>query len=263
MKLNVKPAIPSKLLFWLVLFLAFGCKSTLPFVDSYQSSSLTIRPVSPHTFVHISYLIIPRFGKFPCNGMIWAQGGKAIIFDTPTEDAVALELINWVETTLKAKVVGVVINHFHNDCLGGLKVFHDRGIPSYAQIQTIELAKKDSAEVPKFSFDQELILKIKNKTVINRYLGPGHTVDNVISYVPEESVLFGGCMIKEVGAGKGNLKDANLQQWPITVKKIKSEYPNLNYIIPGHGKIGGTELLDYTIELFTPKKETPHNGKGY
>jgi metallo-beta-lactamase class B len=63
-------------------------------------------------------------------------------------------------------------------------------------------------------------------------------------------VIFGGCLIKEVGAGKGNLADANTIDWSNTVRKIRDEYPDVKRIVPGHGQPGGIELLDYTIKLF-------------
>ena len=57
-------------------------------------------------------------------------------------------------------------------------------------------------------------------------------------------------MIKEIEATKGYLGDANVGDWSNTVLKIKKQYPNLKIVIPGHGAIGGSELLDYTIQLF-------------
>lgn len=62
--------------------------------------------------------------------------------------------------------------------------------------------------------------------------------------------MFGGCLIKEINASKGYLGDANVQAWAATVKKVKKAYPNVKTVIPGHGEIGGKELLDYTITLF-------------
>ena len=53
-----------------------------------------------------------------------------------------------------------------------------------------------------------------------------------------------------MGSSKGNLADANVKQWSSTVEAIKNAYPSLKIAIPGHGKIGGAELLDYTIKLF-------------
>ena len=71
-----------------------------------------------------------------------------------------------------------------------------------------------------------------------------------MGYFPSENILFGGCLIKELEATKGFLGDANVGDWSKTVEKIKKEYPNLKIVIPGHGAIGGSELLDYTIQLF-------------
>ena len=96
-----------------------------------------------------------------------------------------------------------------------------------------------------------LELKVGELNIQNEFWGAGHSRDNIVSLIPQDSVLFGGCMIKEVGAGKGNLADADIGQWPLTVEKIKAEYPTLKYIIPGHGATGGMELLDYTVEMFT------------
>ncbi len=67
---------------------------------------------------------------------------------------------------------------------------------------------------------------------------------------PLEDIMFGGCLIKEEGAGKGNLAEANVEEWPNTVRKVKMKYPEVKKIIVGHGKSGGIELLDYTIKLF-------------
>jgi metallo-beta-lactamase class B len=84
----------------------------------------------------------------------------------------------------------------------------------------------------------------------NEYFGEGHTKDNIVSYFPSEKVLFGGCLIKEVNASKGYLGDANISEWSGTVQSVKRKYGNAKIVLPGHGKPGGMELLDYTIELF-------------
>lgn len=217
----------------------------------YESETLQIEQIAPHTFVHISYLNTDDFGKVACNGMIVINQNEALVFDTPANGEASDELINWLETDQKVKVKAVVATHFHWDCLGGLNEFHKKGIPSYASEKTIELAKAAAYPIPENSFKKKLKLQAGNQTVINQYLGEGHTKDNLISYVPSDQVIFGGCMIKTLGAGNGNLEDANVAAWPETVKKVKSTFPNTQVVIPGHGKIGGVELLNYTIELFS------------
>jgi metallo-beta-lactamase class B len=219
----------------------------------YESETLIIEQISPNTFVHLSYLNTEDFGKVGCNGMILINEGEDLVFDTPANDEASLELIIWLEKDQKAKVKGVVATHFHWDCVGGLNEFHSNGIPSYASVETIELANAAGFPTPENGFKKKMNLKAGNIEVINQFLGEGHTKDNFVAYVPSDKVIFGGCMIKALGAGNGNREDANVSAWPSTVRKVKSKFPETKIIIPGHGKIGGTELLDYTIELFSVK----------
>ena len=236
-------------LLFILIFLN-GCKQDRSATNSYESEYLKIEKVGENIFKHISYLNTKNYGKVPCNGMIYFNKNEAIIFDTPTNDIASAELINWIgEKNIKA----VIATHFHVDCLGGLKTFHSNGIKSYASKLTIELAKQNNEELPQNGFDKKLEIKVGNEIVLAKHFGQGHTKDNVIGYIASTKTMFGGCLIKALGAGKGNLADANINDWPITVSKIKRELPELKKVIPGHGKNGGKELLKYTIDLFTEK----------
>lgn len=220
---------------------------------SFQTDDLVIQKVSDHAYTHLTYLQTESFGKVPCNGLIVFDGGEAVIFDTPVDDATSEKVIRWVEDSLKCKVKAVIATHFHEDCVGGLKAFHAHKIPSYATNKTIAFDKEHKFPVPQKGFDNKLDLKVGKKAVLAAFYGEGHTRDNIIGYFPDEKVMFGGCLIKEVDATKGNLADANEQAWPATVTKIKQQYPDVKVVIPGHGKIGDTALLDYTIKLFSQK----------
>ena len=216
----------------------------------FETADLQIQKISDHTYRHITYLETQDWGKVACNGMIVTDDGEAIIFDTPITDSVSNVLIDFVEQDLKCKVTGIVATHFHTDCLGGLKAFHDRNIPSYALNLTLDLAKPIHEVIPQNGFHKSLELKAGNKKVILDYLGEGHTKDNIIAYFPDEQVMFGGCLIKSLKSGKGYLGDANVDAWPQTVEKLKAKYKDVKIIIPGHGNPGGSELLDYTINMF-------------
>lgn len=241
------------LLFGTLIFFALGRSFSNAQEIIYESETLKIEQISPNTFVHISYLNTEDFGKVACNGMIVLNDGEALVFDTPANDEASLELINWLEKDQKAKVTGAVATHFHWDCLGGLGEFHAKRIHSYGSFKTLELAEAAGYPIPENGFKKKMNLKAGNIEVINQFLGEGHTKDNFVAYVPSDKVIFGGCMIKEVGAGNGNLEDANVSAWSSTVSKVKSKFPETKIVIPGHGKIGGTDLLDYTIELFSEK----------
>jgi metallo-beta-lactamase class B len=242
-----------KVYLYILFFIgAVGCKAQKA-THNYESETLKIEQLSENTFVHTSYLETESFGNVPCNGMIVIDNGEALIFDTPVQNDDSKELLNWIKDTLKCKTKGIVVTHFHVDCLGGLDEFHTRKVPSYANTKTIELAKSDNVTAPQNGFDNLLELKVGDKKVVNEYLGEGHTKDNVVCYFPNNKALFGGCLIKEVGAGKGYLGHANVDEWSNTVTAVKAKYGKAEIIIPGHGKAGNQELLNYTIELF--KKE--------
>ncbi len=228
----------------------WSCRAGQP-MSMTAGSDLTITKLSNHAYIHVTMMDIPNYGKFPCNGFIYLDAGEALVFDTPPDSLQSVILIEWIRKKLKARIKGLVINHFHNDCLGGIEAFHEAGIPSYGSNSTIELAKADGASPPKNGFETVLELRVGNRSSISRFFGAGHTKDNIISWFPKEKMMFGGCMIKSLKAGKGNLADADVKAWPKTVEKIKHQYPNVKIIVPGHGLHGDIELLNYTIALFS------------
>ncbi len=219
---------------------------------SYKTQNLIIQKLSNHIYTHISFLKTNDFGNVACNGMIVVNKNEAVIFDTPSNNQGAAELINYVSNTLKCKIKAIIPTHFHNDCVGGLEKFNEFNIPAFASAKTIELLNQQGTKFSKpiNSFDNKFSIKIGHKKVYAAYFGEGHTRDNIIGYFPDDNAIFGGCLIKETGASKGFLGDANINTWSETVRKIKQAYLGAKIVIPGHGKWGGTELFDYTIKLF-------------
>lgn len=244
-----------------LFIIAFGCTlkddSTTETTKAdnivYETEALLIKKLSDQVYQHISYLNTESFGRVECNGMVVTHGNEVLVFDTPTDDKGSAELIDYF-TKQNSKVVGVVATHFHADCVGGLNEFHTREIPSYANNLTIQLTNEKAEGVaPQHGFDNEFELNVGEKEVIISFVGTGHTRDNVVAYFPDEETLFGGCLLKEVGASKGYLGDADTLAWSTTMINLKAKYPHLKVVIPGHGKTGGVELVDYTEQLFRLK----------
>ena len=217
----------------------------------YRSDNLIIQKLSDHVYQHISFLNTTDFGKVDCNGMIVVNENEAVVFDTPADNESSAELIGYLKKQ-HYRINAIIPTHFHDDCVGGLEKFNENDIPSYASNKTITLLKNKGKKFsnPMQGFDDSLTLNVGNKKVYLRFFGEGHTKDNIVGYFPDGKAVFGGCLIKEVGAGKGNLEDANVAVWPETVRKLKQAYPQVGIVIPGHGKTGGVELFDYTIKLF-------------
>ena len=216
------------------------------------NKDLEIIALNARTLIHTSYMTVPSFGRVPCNGLIYVNGKEAVFMDAPHNDTLSKALLDWFHVAYpNVEIKAVIAEHFHDDCLGGLQEIHNLGIRSYAYKLTPELAKAEGNPVPYRTFDDELKIRVGEGKVVCRYFGEAHTKDNIIGWLPDEKILFGGCMIKADGAGKGNLADANTTEWPNTVSRIRNEFGNqVKIVVPGHGDYGGVELLDYTIGLF-------------
>lgn len=234
----------------IVLNCGFQKQDAFKSEEVYKSNDLVITQITENSFVHTSFLQTNDFGNVPCNGLIVRDNNEVIIFDTPTNNNSSKELIKWINETLHCKINAIIPTHFHDDCLGGLKAFEEDHIPSYANVKTIELAKENNLVIPNNGFTDTLTLKVGDKIVTVKFFGEGHTKDNVVGYFPSENLMFGGCLIKELDAGKGYLGDANIIDWSSTVERVKQEYPDVKIVVPGHGEYGDKKLLDYTINLF-------------
>lgn len=240
-----------------VMMIILGCKvQNFKSKILYQSDHLIISQISENTFLHTSFLKTNDFGNVPCNGLLVADNGELLVYDTPTNNESSRELIKWTEEVLHSKIVGVVCTHFHDDCLGGLDAFHEKNIASFANIKTILKAEENHFAIPKKGFSDSLILNVGKEKTMTKFFGEGHTKDNVVGYFPKDQVLFGGCLIKEIGANKGFLGDANTAAWSQTVAQVKKHHPKTKIVVPGHGLYGDTKLLDYTIQLFKPDQES-------
>jgi metallo-beta-lactamase class B len=243
----------------IILFLSVYFTACASARDSYSHIKVTddieIIKISDHVFVHVSYAVIGNYGRIPSNGMIFVVGNQALLFDTPVTDSLTKDLMRWITDSLKVRVVGFVPNHWHIDCMGGLKYIHSLGIPSYANEKTRAIAESKNLPVPQTGFTDSLILHLGDRIAVCKYYGPAHTVDNIVTWIPSEHVLFGGCMVKEMKSMTlGNIEDADLTAWPETIRRVIAAYPSARVVIPGHGDVGGTELLNHTLELLTKAK---------
>ena len=227
-----------------------ACKTPQVIIGKWQDG-LEIRKVSPGLFIHTSPINLSSGQIYPCNGMIFINQGEAVVFDTPVYEKDTKELLRWLQEEQGVEVKAIVPTHFHDDCLGGLSVFHEAGIRSYANRATYELAKGQAEELPQELFDGSYTFQIGGKSVECWYPGEAHTKDNIVAWVPSRKTLFGGCMLKALGVGKGNLADANVETWSASMEAVKEKYPTLKLAIPGHGESGGMELLDFTIKMFS------------
>ena len=212
-------------------------------------------PLTENTIIHRSYKVFESFGRVGCNGLIYIVDSTVIIFDTPVTEKTTTRLLEYLVDESGYKVEALVVNHWHEDCMAGLDSIQARGIMTYANRRTVARCKEEGITPPRKKFGRKKRLKIGNRTVVNFYPGPAHTTDNIVSFLPAENVLFGGCMLKANGASKGNLADASVEDWSDSAERVRKQFPTAIHFVPGHGHHGGSELLQYTIDLFAADRK--------
>lgn len=214
------------------------------------SKDLELIKLSENAYVHVSYTDLPNFGRCPANGLIFINGSQAFLFDTPWTDSLTTDLVSWFRDSMKLTIVGFIPNHWHSDCMGGLRYLQSQKIESYANQMTIDIARTKHLPVPAHGFKDSLQLQLGDKLIQCFYLGAAHSLDNVVVWIPSEQILFAGCMIKSIhSADLGNTVDGDLKAYPKTIDKLMDKFSKANCVIPGHGSFGGTELIKHTREL--------------
>lgn len=235
----------------LLLLATAGQAQNRPQTELMQiGEDLQLIRLTENTFIHRSFRMMEEYGRVPANGLIYIVDSFCLVFDTPFTEKTTLRLMDYLTEDLQLKIEGVVVNHFHEDCMTALDSLHARGITTYGNRRTIALAEQEGLTPPQRKFGRRKRLKLGDQEVVNYYPGPAHSSDNIVSYLPSERVLFGGCMLKTMNASRGNVADASLEKWSRTIGKVKKTFPEAELLVPGHGRKGGPELLDYTIELF-------------
>ncbi len=243
----------------IVLFMAFFCVLNAGIHISYGQSAnpiikisddVEVRQLAEGIWLHTTYYDIEGFENVPANGIIVIDSNEAIMVDLPWTNEQAGLLFDWVTKKQNAIIKKVVPTHWHIDCAGGLAEAHRRKAESFALDKTVELLKANNEPVPMNWFTDKLTLGCGKISVELAYFGPGHTVDNIVAWIPARKIMFGGDLVRTRNARNlGNVTEADIKNWPKTLKKVKETYPEAKIVIPGHGQFGEMDLIDNTINL--------------
>jgi metallo-beta-lactamase class B len=235
----------------LFLFLPIAAGSEELHADNaWLSEDLMVEQIGTNIWRHVSYRELERFGRSAANGLIVVSEGTAALIDTPWTDALTAELFEWVSRSLGARVKTVVVTHSHPDCLGGLEAAHEREAISYSSASTASFARRDGKAAPENTFTESMTVVVGSRELQLHFAGPGHTSDNIVVWIPDDSILFGGCLVRSGSSTHlGYTDEADLVNWSRTIDSLRKRYEALRLVVPGHGTPGGAELLDRTLEL--------------
>lgn len=238
-------------------FLA-GC-TTLKGPATSEVDGVAFERLAPGVWLHTSYYDLPGIGTFPSNGLIVLDGEAAILIDTAWTEAQTATVLDWVEAETGVPVTRAVFTHAHQDKMGGVGVLRQRGIDTYAHRRSNDVAFSRDLVPAEFDLDfDEKTGTAKLGGVVVFYPGPGHTVDNIVIWHAQSRILFGGCLIRPAGAKSlGNTADAVVPEWANSVRNTAIRFRQAQIVIPSHGRPGGPELFDLTIDRAESQPSEP------
>ncbi|GGH02362.1 subclass B1 metallo-beta-lactamase [Mucilaginibacter phyllosphaerae] len=214
--------------------------------------NIELRHLTKSYYVCVSYGYPPDSDEpFPANSLVVVTNKGIILVNTPWGEEQTQQLVDSVKHRFNKKIIFCVATHFHDDCVAGFNVLKKQGAKTYSSKHTYALAKKENNELPQYTFAHDTTFNIAGVSLQTYYPGAGHTRDNIVVWLPQAHVLFGGCLVKSLDAStKGFTGDADLKHWPLAIQNVARKFPAAQYVIPGHqGWQGGINQLGHTRQL--------------
>jgi glyoxylase-like metal-dependent hydrolase (beta-lactamase superfamily II) len=248
--------------------LAASALALLPHAALAQPLPIPVRAVqvAPHTwFVQgVSALGGKANGNFISNAGFVVTDTSVVVIDALGSPALARALIAEIRRVTPKPVSHVIVTHYHADHIYGLQTFRAAGAQivasrranEYLNSETAELRMKASRQelapwidertelVPASRWiDDEATLDVGGTRFMLRAVGPAHTPEDVVVYVPSERVLFAGDLvfrnrIPYVG-------QADSRRW-LAALDVLLAYDTA-VIVPGHGPSSTEPRKDLTL----------------
>ncbi|MGL4674016.1 MAG: BlaB/IND/MUS family subclass B1 metallo-beta-lactamase [Wohlfahrtiimonas sp.] len=228
------------LIFWLTILTVYAHAN---------NDELIIKPINERMYVYTTFKEISGT-KYSSNAMYILTKDGAILLDAPWDSEQYQTLVDHIKNTHNKDIIALFVTHAHDDRAGGLQFFNELGIPSYAYTHTNKILKEthqamatnELGENEEFTFDQQKLM--------TSFIGAGHTLDNIIIWLPEEKLLYGACLIKSAESQNlGYIKDGDVQAWQTTIEKIQQKYSDAKIVIPGHDEWDLNHHIEHTSEL--------------
>ena len=214
-------------------------------------------------------VFVRRYAFYDQNIVAVLGRDEALLLDTRTTHAQAREILDDLRE-LGSHVVGIVVNsHGHYDHAFGNRVFRPAPIWGHERCAAMLTAFGErmraaaAAEVPDIREDlaavvidppdrtfveQASICLDDGREVSLRYLGRGHTDNDVVLHVDGADVLCAGDLV-ENGATP-YFGDGYPMDWPATTEALLALVGPSTVVVPGHGDHAGLAFVESQLAGF-------------
>lgn len=241
-----------KKLYSILIFIIFS--STVVFGQG-KYEKLKIVPLTGDFYIFTTYKDF-NGNLFPANGLYLVTDKGVVMIDSPWDTAQFQPLLDSIKLKHKKEVVMCLATHSHEDRTGGLEYYRQKGIKTFTTKQTDLICKERNEKRAEFLISKDTVFAIGQYFFQTYYGGQGHTPDNIVVWFDKQKVLYGGCLVKSYEAlDLGYLGDANVVEWPRTIKKIQKKFGKPKFTIPGHQDWVKNKSLEHTLELLEKNKK--------
>jgi len=209
---------------------------------------LTITHLTDSFYVYTTYGFA-NGQPFPANSMYLITEKGVVMFDTPWDSTQFQPLLDSILQRHHKQVVLCIATHFHSDRTAGLTFLRSRGIPTWSSKLTYDLCAQRNEPQAQFFFGSDTAFNVGGYLFETYYAGPGHSPDNLVIWFSRNKIIYGGCLVKsKENNSVGNIEDANLVEWPKSIRKVMKKFPNRKFVVPGHMSWANGSL-EHTLKL--------------
>lgn len=234
-----------------VLVFAVMMVSLAPAMGDQHGGKVIFTRLSDSVWMHTSYRRFLGIGPIPANGLIVFDGDASILVDSAWTNEQTQAVLNWASDEAHHPITRAIFTHAHVDKMGGVAVIRKNGIETFAATLTNSHAGRRGLTRAEFDIELQANGRVVSFGPVDLFFpGAGHSPDNIVVDVPDDGILFGGCLIRPGPANSlGNTRDAAVGNWAAAVRAVAARFPRSDIVIPTHGSPGSRALLDHTIHL--------------
>ena len=203
--------------------------------------------------------------NFISNAGFVVTGDGVVVVDALGSPALAEELIAEIRRITQEPIRYLIVTHFHADHIYGLQAFKAAGVTILAHPAAKEYLNSDTAQrrleasrlelAPWINANTRLLpadrwldatettLRVGGMDFVVRHVGPAHTAEDLVVFVPQRGVLFAGDLVF-----RGRIPfvgQADSRQWIASLARLIDFKPAL--LIPGHGPVSDSPLADLQL----------------